>query len=133
MGKVKNEIQEAILSLRLSEHDILLLDDKRGRKTFERCANHFSEPSLRWWWEKFKHPSFLFKQVYQPYKLLNNIIPDINRNVWWIVEDDEESFYPVYDVRANIIKGVLDECFLFEYHVVIKIFNGLFVRNTITK
>jgi hypothetical protein len=121
MGDVKNEIENAIKVLGLSQNHFRLLDDVAGKETFTDVLNHFVKPgACRWWWEEFKQPSFLFREVENPFEHLTDIIPETDGNVWLIVEDDEESFYPVYDARPEFIKNILDECFAFEYYVVDK-------------
>lgn len=121
MGKVKDEIQNAIGNLGLSEKDIKLLDEITGERIFNDCLNYFVKSGdRRWWWEDFKQLSFSFRETAKPFELLNNIIPETGRNVWFIVEDVNEPYYPVYDTKPEIIKDIIGECFGFEYYIIDK-------------
>ena len=121
MSEVKAEIANAIERLRLSKDDITLLDNVTGEKVFKDCLKYFVKSGDRkWWWEDFKQPYFLFKEIEKPFEQLNEIIPDTKAKVWLIAEDDSELFYPVYDIRPSIIKVVIGECFAFEYYIIDK-------------
>ena len=121
MGEVKDEIKSAIKTLGLSGKDIKLLDDATGEKVFTDCLNYFVKSGdRRWWWEDFKQRSFSFQETDKPFELLNDIIPETKGNVWLIVEDDNEPYYPVYDTKPEIIKDIIGQCFAFEYYIIDK-------------
>jgi len=121
MGDVKDEIQAAMQHLELDKSKIQLLDDDNGERVFKECINHFlNSGDRRWWWEDFKFPSFSVTGVDSPFTLIEKIIPLKEGNVWLIVEDDEERFYPVYDCDPTIIPEIISECFAFEYYIIDK-------------
>ncbi|MEO6722132.1 MAG: DUF6756 family protein [Ferruginibacter sp.] len=121
MGEVKDEIQNAIQKLRLDRSDIQLLDNYTGEKIFNECIKHFLKSGdKRWWWEDFKFPSSSVADLDNPFKYIDKIIPLNEGNVWLIVEDDDDLFYPVFDCNPNVIKGIIEECFGFEYYIIDK-------------
>lgn len=130
MGEVKTEIQNAITNLRLTKGDINLLEDTSGKQIFNECVAHFLKAGdRRWWWEDFKFPSFSVSDLEMPFELIDSIIPLTEGNVWLIVEDNYESFYPVYDCNPRIIKNIIGECFGFEYYIISKNLEWLLCEN----
>lgn len=130
MGEVKTEINQAIQKLGLNTDEIVVLNNEVGEATYYDCLKHFVKSGdKRWWWEDFKLPSFSFENIENPFEHLNEIIPDLSKNVWLIVEDTFEPYYPVYDVKASIIKDLLSECFLFEYYIIAKDKSWLICEN----
>lgn len=120
-GEVKVEIQNAISILKLTERDIQLLDDAQGEKIYHECVSYFVKSGdRRWWWEDFKFPSFSKSGLEYSFSYIDKIIPLTEGNVWLIVEDNLEPFYPVYDCNPRVIKDVIGECFGFEYYIINK-------------
>ena len=121
MGEVKTEIENAIQKLGLSQNDIRLLNDPTAEIIFKDCLNHFVRSGdRRWWWEDFIEPSFFFEGTDKPYEILKDIIPELSKNVWWIVEDIQEPFYPVYEANPKVLGDIIGQCFAFEYYVINK-------------
>jgi hypothetical protein len=121
MGQVKAEVEQAINTLGLQNTDITELNKERAGKLYQDLLGHFVKSGdRRWWWEDFKQESFTFINHDRPFELLNEIIPEQTENVWFMVEDDEEAFYPIYEVRPEVIKDIISECFAFEYYVIDK-------------
>lgn len=130
MGQVKAKVEQAIDTLRLQKADIAELDKETGRKVYEDLLQHFVKSGdRRWWWEDFKQESFIFIDHDPPFALLNQIIPNSDEMVWFMVEDDEEAFYPIYEVRPAVIKDIIGECFAFEYYVIDKSKEWLLCEN----
>ncbi len=130
MGQVKIEVDNAIKSLSLTTEDISLLDNETGEKLYRELLNYYViSGDRRWWWEDFRHDSFSFNVDERTYELLDEIIPLTKEKVWFMVEDDEESFYPIYDANPQIIKDVLGQCFFFEYYIIDKNMNWLICEN----
>ena len=120
MGEVINEISQAIQILGLNDSDIYLLDKKCGQEIFDEFENYYvNSENRRWWWEDFKQNHFTLKYSDKPFELLKNIIPTTEK-VWFMVEDDQEPFYPIYDTKPEIIGNIIGECFAFEYYVMDK-------------
>jgi hypothetical protein len=120
MGEVVNEIESAIKTLNLNKSDINLIDDELGNRVFDEYENYFvCSKNRRWWWEDFKQDFFVFKDYEKPFEILKEIIPTAE-NVWFMVEDYHEAFYPIYDANPKIIGNVIAECFGFEYYIMDK-------------
>jgi len=122
MSEIKKEIQRAIETLNLTEREVQLLPSDLGKIVFEECLAHFVRSGeRRWWWEDFRQEvSFSIEDTELPFERLNEIIPDIESKVWLIVEDNYETFYPVYEIVAKKIKEIIGECFGFEYYIIPK-------------
>lgn len=94
IGEVKNEIDNAIIKLKLSQKDIFLLDNHAGKKVFNECISHFlNSGDRRWWWEDFKFPSFSLIDLVNSFTYIDQIIPLKEGNVWLIIEDNYDSFF----------------------------------------
>jgi len=121
MGEVKQEISKAIETLGLREWEICLLAEDSNKVLYHDLLDFFVKSGdRRWWWEDFKLQSFNLLDYDKPFEHLNEIIPDLDKNVWLMVEDDQESFYPIYDCSPKIISQLIGECFGFEYYVIDK-------------
>ena len=121
MGEVKDEIIRAIKTLGLNDQEIKLIERNKAEKIYNDCLDHFVKSGdRRWWWEDFTQGSFDFKNYDHPFKYLNDILPDLNKKVWLMVEDNQEEFYPIYDCNPKIIGQIIGECFGFEYYVIDK-------------
>ena len=122
MGHVTEEIANVIKALKLVDSDIRLLDKIEGRKTFDGLLTHFVKSGdRRWWWEDFRQESFSFSKHEWPFQLLNGIIPETKDKVWLMIEDDQEDFYPIFEVRAEIIRQLIGETDAeFEYYIIDK-------------
>ena len=121
MGEVKEEVNNAIDTLGLKDTDILLLEDKEGRELyFDLLKTFVKSGDRRWWWEDFKHESSSIDHFEHPLIHLENFIPDLDNHVWFMVEDDQEDYYPIYDCSPKVIGNILNECFGFEYYIISK-------------
>jgi hypothetical protein len=118
----KNEIQYAIQRLGLSESDIKLLSDQEGLKVFSAALSHFvASGDRRWWWEDFRFPSTSVRFADQKgFERIDKVVPNKKERVWFIVEDDQLPFYPVYEGTPEAIQAVIGECYGFEYYLVAK-------------
>lgn len=130
MGEVSQEISVAIKTLKYSEGQIKLIDFDSGRELYYKLLDWFVKSGdRRWWWEDFKQESFDFPEYEKPFEHLIEIIPDSDKNVWLMVEDDQEDFYPIYDCQPSIIGKLIGECFGFEYYVIDKNKDWLICEN----
>ena len=120
MGEVTIELEQAIKTLNFSRDIIDRTDIEFNKKLYFTLLEKFVEgKDRRWWWEAFKK-SFQFQSFDYPPEHFNAIIPNLNQHVWFMIEDDHESFYPIYDVDPKFLKSILDECFGFEYYIINK-------------
>jgi len=119
MGTVKTEIAQAIKTLNLQEADICLVADVKN-VYLELLAYFVKSGDRRWWWEDFKQEAFYFIAYEKPFEELINIIPKESYSVWFMVEDDDENYYPIYNSKPAVISNIIGECSAFEYYVIDK-------------
>ena len=124
MGMIKDEISKAIKTLSFPLNDIQLLEPERNKVIYEQCLNKFvNSGDRRWWWEDFKDPAFSVSDFERPFEHLEAYIPDLEKHVWFMVEDDENDYYPIYDCNPRILTKLIGECFGFEYYIIDKDLN----------
>ncbi|UOE47098.1 hypothetical protein MTO98_22090 [Mucilaginibacter sp. SMC90] len=129
MGEVTKEVEEAIATLKLDKSIISKIDAQyNGILYYELLAFFVNGEDRRWWWEAFKS-SFEFKMFDYPPDHFSEIIPDLTRKVWLMIEDVQDDFYPIYDVDPNYIRDILNECFGFEYYIIDKDYKWLLCEN----
>jgi len=130
MGEVSQEITNAINTLEFSTEQIKKLDLDTGKSVFHELLDFFVKSGdRRWWWEDFAQDSFNFIDYEKPFERLNEIIPNLEKNVWLMVEDDQAEYYPIYDCDPSIIGQIIGECFGFEYYVIDKNKDWLICEN----
>jgi len=130
MGEVNQEISKTIKTLKYSDEQIKLLDFNTCKELYYELLDFFVKSGDgRWWWEDFKQESFDFHEYERPFEKLNEIIPDLKKKVWLMVEDDQEEYYPIYDCEPSIIGLIIGECFGFEYYVISKTKDWLICEN----
>jgi hypothetical protein len=127
MNPVKNEIQNGIQRLGLTDLDIRLLPDEEGGRIFNEALSHFVlSGNRRWWWEDFRSSTTNVRFAdSQGYARIEKIVPNKKEKIWFIVEDMQLPFYPVYESSPEIIQTLISECYFFEYYLVAKDFRWL--------
>ena len=131
---VTEEIDIALKSLLLSESEIRLVRSDRAELLFHELLEYFVEGGdsgdRRWWWESFSQPS-KYVQFHDDmgFKRISNIVPDVNESVWFVVEDDQLPFYPIYETTPEVIQKVIGECYGFEYYIIPKSKEWLLCEN----
>lgn len=130
LGEVSQEISNAIKTLNFTDKEVSLLDLDSGKKLYFELLDFFvSSGDRRWWWEDFKMESFDFVDYDKPFEKLNDIIPDLEKKVWLMVEDAQKEYYPIYNCEPSIIGQIIGECFGFEYYVIDKNMDWLICEN----
>lgn len=120
MWSPEDEFEKAIITLDLGTDTVSKLHDELNRELYFELLSHFVESGdRRWWWEDFKS-WFIFKKIDQPHQHLPEIMPDLSKKVWLMLEDDQKTYFPIYDIEPLMISKLLDECFGFEYYVISK-------------
>lgn len=119
---VRDEIQAAIESLLLCDSDIRQLSDEDARKVFDAALSHFvAGGNRRWWWEDFRFPSTAVRFTDQyGFKRIEKVVPDTKQKVWFVAEDVQLPFYPVYEASPEAIQSIVGGCYGFEYYIVAK-------------
>jgi len=129
MGECKEQVDDVIMQLKIPPEDIRLLDFNTNKKVYFDCLDHFVKSGDRkWWWEDFRQKYFILKDL-ENYDVLKEILPDTEEKVWFMIEDDEDPFYPIYEVKAAFIPIILSEYYYFEYYIINKNKDWLLCEN----
>jgi hypothetical protein len=80
----------------------------------------------RWWWEHFTMPrtSVHFSDGLG-FKRISRLVPNVDERVWFVAEDDQLPYFPVYESTPSIIQSLIGECYGFEYYLIAKDFSWL--------
>ena len=116
---VIKEIEGALERLTISHHNFYPLSPTSGKEVIQKIREVFvKSEAQRRWWESFRQPHFEFKAGQRPFEMITEIIPPHTEKVWFIAENSEAPFYPVYRVCPELIAAVIGECFGFEYYII---------------
>lgn len=129
MSQVLEEIENAIDVLGLIEEVVLVKDG--ADILYRSLIDVFVDGGdRRWWWEAFSSPSeSITINDGKGFERLLQLVPDINELVWFVVEDDQLPYYPIFEASTKNIVKVIDECFAFEYYLVPKDKSWLLCEN----
>ena len=127
METVIDEIERAIEILLLGPEDIRKLAPVESEAIFNETLRQFvSGGDRKWWWEAFSRPSTSAEfPTGDGWRRLAQIVPDPDELVWFIVEDDQLSHYPVFEVTPRAASRIIGECYGFEYYLVAKDYSWL--------
>jgi hypothetical protein len=126
MVSTRDEINAAINALTLPLQVCRALPDPEARQVFQAALNKFvGGDDRRWWWEAFTKESVSRQIPDGGWRLLCKLVPDESAHVWFIAEDRDLPFYPVYEATPRAIEKIIGECFGFEYYLVAKDFSWL--------
>ena len=114
---ITEEIDNAIKKLSLEEEEFRQLPSAEAESLSQDLLITFVEGGDRlWWWESFSMPS---KSIHfsdgKGFKRIIEIVPDKNEKVWFVIEKDILTFYPIYEATPELIQKVIGECYAFEY------------------
>lgn len=126
--QVLEEVNKAIAQLNLQ--DAVQLVDDNG-ELYLMLLKHFVEGNdRRWWWESFKEESesIAFEDG-KGFERVLKIVPNPNEVVWFVVEDDQLSYYPIFECSVTNAVSIIGECFAFEYYLIPKSKNWLICEN----
>lgn len=130
MTQVLEEIQNAIDLLGLNS-SVKKLDDQQTEHLYKQLLAEFVEGGdRRWWWEAFSKPSssIVFSDG-KGFERLNQIVPNPKEVVWFMVEDDQLPYYPIFELTTENAVKIIAECFAFEYYLIPKTKNWLVCEN----
>ena len=122
MSLVTEEIENARIALGLKESDIRLLSPEENANLYsELCSSFVKGGDRKWWWESFKdiEASCVVKDG-MGYKIIPELVPDKNENLWFVVEEDQLEFYPIFETTASVAAAIIGECYGFEYYLIPK-------------
>jgi hypothetical protein len=128
---IREEIQEAVTSLALPADEFATVPDAHARALFDSFLAHFTGGvDARWWWEHFVQPtSTLSVADGKAFTRIWALVPDARAKVWFVAEDDQLPFYPVYDATPAAAQSVVGECYGFEYYLIAKDLSWLLCEN----
>jgi len=128
---VTDEINNAIKELSLNESEFRQLSSEEARPLYFELLNTFVEGGdRRWWWESFSLPSEAVQfDDDKGFERIIDIVPDKNEKVWFIAEEDELSFYPIYETTPEAIQKIIGDCYCFEYYIIPKSKDWLLCEN----
>jgi hypothetical protein len=131
MPLVTEEIEKARITLGLEEADIHLLSPEKNADLYNELCVHFVEGGDRkWWWESFKEKEqSLLVEGEMGFKLIPSLVPDPDERLWFVVEEDQMKFYPIYETTASLASSVIGECYGFEYYLIPKDKSWLLCEN----
>ena len=128
MSQVLDEVNNAIKLLNL-ETEVLLVPN--GEVIYRSLIDSFVEGGdRRWWWESFSKPSesITFDDG-KGFERLCQFVPNTNEIVWFVVEDDQLPYYPIFEATPENVVKIIGECFAFEYYLVAKDKSWLLCEN----
>jgi hypothetical protein len=121
MSEVIEEIENAIAKLKL-EKDVIRLDDGEVKTVYlDLLATFVEGGDRRWWWESFKLPSR--SKGYEDgkgFERLTKMVPDSKEKLWFIAEDVQLPYFPIFEASAEDVVKIIGECFAYEYYLVPK-------------
>lgn len=128
---VTDEIAKALESLSLFERDFRRLPDPEAKTLYVELLDTFVDGGdRRWWWEALKQEqtSIQFDDN-KGFERIPLLVPDSRESVWFIAEEAQMPFYPIYEATPETITKVLGECYAFEYYIVPKSKEWLLCEN----
>jgi len=131
MTLVTEEISQAIKTLSLKDSEFKRLPDSEAKTLYYELLETFVEGNdRRWWWEAFKDKteSIIFEDN-KGFERILSFVPNPKEKVWFVAEEDQLSFYPIYEATPENIVKVIGECFAFEYYVIPKSKEWLLCEN----
>jgi hypothetical protein len=105
--------------------------DAEALVVFQTCFGKFTAGvDRKWWWEGFSQPSAAAHfDDGQGFKSIVTTVPDPGERIWFIAEEDQMAFYPVYETTPRTAQKVIGECYGFEYYMISKDFRWLLCEN----
>ena len=131
--EVQTEIQAASTTLGLSQEQFRQLPNAEAEEVYRTALSHFVTSSFepRWWWEYLREPQAAFRHVTDSFgfRLVPGLVPDADAPAYFIAEDTNAPFYPVYLTTARTAVAVIGECFGYEYYILPPDFSWLIGEN----
>jgi hypothetical protein len=102
-----------------------------GRPLFERALETFtSGEDLRWWWERLPD-STVFRSFPEDdgFRHILKVVPDPDEPVLFVVEDDNEPYFPFLEGTPKAVQAIIGDSFAFEYYLIHPSFSWLVGEN----
>lgn len=128
---VTEEIDNAIKVLHINAQEFRQLPDNEANVLFYELLDAFvNGKDKQWWWENFSQESESI-QVNDNlgFERIGEIVPNKKEIVWFIVEETQLPFYPIYEGTPDAIQKIIGECYFFEYYIIPKSKEWLLCEN----
>jgi hypothetical protein len=123
------QINAAVKALGLPLCACRPLLEAEAKAIYGQALHHFvAGGDRRWWWEAFIGVC-VSRKCADGWQRLAELTPDPNSLVWFVVEDVESPFCPVYEATPWAIEKIIGECSAFEYYLVAKDMRWLLCEN----
>ena len=131
MVLVTEEIDNALRTLSIPEGAFSSIPENEGAELYERLVAHFVNGGDRkWWWESFSMPSSSKSFADgKGFERITAIVPAPEEDIWFVAEEDQLPFYPIYETTPALVQRVIGECYAFEYYIVPKSLAWLLCEN----
>ena len=131
MELITKEISEALNSLSIPADTFRLLSDVETEKIYKKLLSSFvSGADRKWWWESFSQPEFVLSLTDEKaFKNITSLVPNPEEVVWFVAEEDQLPFYPIYEACSSDIQKVIGECYGFEYYIASKKMDWMLCEN----
>ena len=128
---VRDEIRAAVASLALRPEQFSEVPEDEARPLFESFLSRFTGGvDRRWWWEHFTLPASTIRfEDGRAFTRLSALVPDAESKVWFVAEDADLAFFPVFDATPAAAQQVIGECYFFEYYLISKDLSWLLCEN----
>ena len=115
MTLITEEIGEALKRVSIPTDVFALLPDIEIESLYKELLSTFvSGGDRKWWWESFSRPDYtLCPDDEQGFKKITQLVPNPSEVVWFMAEEDQLPFYPIYQARPSDIQAVIGECYAF--------------------
>ncbi|HSI38838.1 MAG TPA: DUF6756 family protein [Methylotenera sp.] len=122
MQTIIDEISAALKTLGLDTEAVRPLPALESEKIYLSALNHFvASGDRRWWWEDFRNSSISVKfENGDAWKHLPELTPNPDELVWFIAEEDQLPYYPVFETTPKFASQIIGECHGFEYYLIAK-------------
>lgn len=131
MELVTTEIESVLRKLGISSKSFRLLPSDEGSVLYQELFTEFvTGADRRWWWEAFSKPSSSKNfEDGKGFERIVELVPNPEERVWFVVEEDQLPFFPIYEATPNAIQKVIGECYAFEYYIIPKSKSWLLCEN----
>ncbi len=128
---VREEIEAAVGRLALLPEQFADVSEDEARRLFDTFLSHFTgDINARWWWEHFTLPTSTVRFADgKAFTRIMDMVPDTKERVWFVAEDDQAPFFPVYEATPAAAQEVIGECYGFEYYLIAKDLTWLLCEN----
>jgi hypothetical protein len=103
---IREEIQDAVARLGIAPPAFVEVPVAEARRLLDTFLGRFTAGvDGRWWWEHFSLPySTVHFQDGKGFTRISELVPDVDERIWFVAEDADLPFFPVYDATPGTIR-----------------------------